>query len=87
MTNAKAIEVLKSECYVLPFLDGDRAALINTALDVAIEALKAQKVGQWITLQDEYGDIVEAVCSCCNQNGNHEWAFCPKCGAKMEGQE
>lgn len=87
MTNDKAMEVLKSECYVLPFLDGDRAALINTALDVAIEALKAQKVGQWITLKDEYGDIVEAVCSCCDNNGNHKWAFCPHCGARMEGQE
>lgn len=39
MTGEKAIEVLKSECYVFPFLNGDRAALINTALDVAIEAL------------------------------------------------
>lgn len=44
----KAIEVIKSECYVLPFLDADRATLINTALDVAIEAIKAQKVGKWI---------------------------------------
>lgn len=40
MTREKAIEVLKYECYLLPFLDGDRATLINTALDVAVEALK-----------------------------------------------
>lgn len=44
----KAIEVIKSECYVLPFLDGDRATLINSALDMAIEAIKAQRTGKWI---------------------------------------
>jgi len=44
----------------------------------------AEKVGHWITLKDEYGDVTEAVCSCCDKNGNHKWAFCPNCGAKME---
>lgn len=41
------------------------------------------KMGRWIILKDEYGDVVEAVCSCCDENGNHKWAFCPHCGAKM----
>ena len=46
------------------------------------------KTGRWITLKDEYGDIHEAVCSCCDSNGNHKWNYCPNCGAKMvEPQE
>ena len=42
-----------------------------------------QKMGRWAILKDEYGDVCEAVCSCCDKNGNHKWAFCPYCGAKM----
>lgn len=45
----------------------------------------ARKVGEWIVLRDEYGDIVEAVCSCCDANGNHKWEFCPHCSAEMRG--
>lgn len=44
------------------------------------------KMGRWIIGKDEYGDIYEAVCSCCGINGNHKWAYCPNCGAKMEVQ-
>ena len=40
MTREKAIEVIKSECYVFNPLNLDRTTLINTALDVAIESLK-----------------------------------------------
>lgn len=60
MTNAKAIEVLKSECYVLPFLDGDRATLINTALDVAIDALK----NKWIPVSDRVPEDDRLVIVC-----------------------
>lgn len=42
------------------------------------------KAGRWVILRDEYGDVTEAVCSCCDKNGNHKWAFCPNCGARME---
>lgn len=60
MTNKKAMEVLKSECYVLSFLDGDRAALINTALDVAIEALK----DKWIPVSDRVPEDDRLVIVC-----------------------
>ena len=44
--------------------------------------------GKWITLKDEWDDIVEAVCSVCDSNGYHKWKYCPNCGAKMfESQE
>jgi hypothetical protein len=65
MTNKKAMEVLKSECYVLPFLDGDRAALINTALDVAIEALKSR----WIPVSDRVPEDDRLVIVCT------EWGY------------
>lgn len=45
--------------------------------------IPAEKIGRWAILKDEYGDIVEATCSNCKENGNHEWAYCPHCGAKM----
>jgi hypothetical protein len=45
------------------------------------------KIGRWAILKDEYGDIVDAVCSCCDEHGNHEWTFCPHCGARMEVED
>lgn len=39
MTREEAIDVIKSECYVFNPLDFDRSTRINTALDMAIEAL------------------------------------------------
>lgn len=45
------------------------------------------KIGRWAILKDEYGDIVDAVCSCCDEHGNHKWTFCPHCGARMEVED
>ena len=42
MTNKEAKEIIKSECYVFNPLDFDRSTKINTALDMAIEALEQQ---------------------------------------------
>ena len=46
-----------------------------------------RKKGKWIVLKDEYGDICEAICSCCEDNGNHRWKYCHTCGAEMESEE
>ncbi len=43
-----------------------------------------RKKGRWITFEDDWGDITEAVCSCCNANGHHKFRFCPHCGAEMD---
>ena len=49
MTVEKAIEILKSECYVFNPLNFDRTTLINTALDIAIKALEQEpRKGHWI---------------------------------------
>lgn len=54
----------------------------------ALQPVKPQqKTGKWITLKDEYGDIHEAVCSCCDKNGNHKWAYCPNCGSYNGGEK
>ena len=45
-----------------------------------------RKKGKWIVLKDEYGDICEAICSCCEDNGNHKWKYCHNCGAEMESE-
>ena len=42
MTNKEAISVIKSECYIFNPLDFDRTTRINTALDMAVEALEKQ---------------------------------------------
>jgi len=46
-----------------------------------------RETGRWVILRNEYGDIVEAVCSNCHMNGRHEWAYCPHCGADMRGDK
>lgn len=50
-----------------------------------IQEMRAElsKTGKWIVLRDEYGDIVECVCSECSGNGREEWGWCPHCGMKM----
>ena len=43
MTKKEAIEIIKSECYIFNPLDFDRSTKVNTALDMAIEALEKQE--------------------------------------------
>lgn len=61
--------------------NGQRDFLINYIKQ--LPPIMPVKIGHWITLKDEYGDVTEAVCSCYGENGNHKWAFCPHCGVKM----
>ena len=68
-TAEEAKEIIKSECYIFNPLDFDKSTKINTALDMAIEALEKQdRIAQilddcdlletWETL-DDY-DLLEA---------------------------
>lgn len=47
MTNAKAIEVIRENCYVFNPMNLDRTTLVNTALDTAIKALEAPPNDNW----------------------------------------
>ena len=42
MTREKAISIIKSECYIFDPLNLDRSTMVNTALDIAIKALKKE---------------------------------------------
>lgn len=40
MTNEEAVKAIKSECYVANLMNLDRTRMVNSALDVAIQALE-----------------------------------------------
>ena len=42
MNREDAINIIKSECYIFNPLSFDRTTMVNTALDIAIEALEKQ---------------------------------------------
>lgn len=63
----------------------DEGKIINFTKLMQLPPVTPQpKTGHWIVLKDEYGDIHEAICSNCDDNGNHKWKYCPNCGVKME---
>lgn len=87
-------EAVKSAlCKLCGDKNKNRCSFVNGDCDI-LKVIKAlppvtsrSKMGHWITLKDEYGDVVEAVCSCCDKNGNHKWSLCPYCGAIMVEQQ
>ena len=54
MTREEAVNIIKSECYVFNPLDFDKSTRINTALDMAIEALEQESITD--KLRDEIMD-------------------------------
>ena len=79
----------KSTLLTLKHLFEDEQIL--KALDVAIECVSAERVGEWIWCGDK-GDS-RFMCSVCKSKENvptcmgepSVWGYCPNCGAKMEG--
>ncbi len=62
-------------------------SMLREAVDIAIEALKVQKVGHWIAKRDWL--CITHACSNCNKEfedvGETQAAnYCPICGARME---
>lgn len=81
----------------ITFDENGKAKLYDDTFDISIHCESEEeknkvleilnnkkKTGHWITAKDEYGDIYEAVCSCCDKNGVHKYNYCPWCGARME---
>ena len=62
MTNEEAIQTIKSECYISDLLDLDRTRMVNSALDKAVEALKAEPCEDCISRQAVI-DTIETDCS------------------------
>lgn len=44
MSREEAINIIKSECYVFNPLNFDRSTMVNTALDMAIQALEQEPI-------------------------------------------
>ena len=57
MTNEEAIKTIKYNCYVELMMDYDRGAMINTALDMARDALSKQIAKKWDVLKRNGDDI------------------------------
>lgn len=53
----EAIRVIKSECYISNLLNLDRTRMVNTALDKAVEALKAEPCEDCISREDVLKEI------------------------------
>lgn len=65
MTNEKATEIIKSECYVANLLDLEMTVNINIALDMAIKAL------------EQTSHLTDRPCSVCEyhtENGCSKWS-------------
>ena len=62
----EAIKIIKSECYISDLLDLDRTRMVNTALDVAIEALKQEP--KWIPVSERLPKVGEKVLCQCQAN-------------------
>ena len=57
------------------------------AVEVAIEALKEHKQGEWIWV-DNGNEVDKFCCSVCGNQSLWQFNFCPNCGARMkEGNE
>lgn len=53
--------------------------------DKAIEALKAQKLGEWVKFKDENG-YTKFMCSNCRfTRGRDKPKYCPNCGSNNRG--
>ena len=100
MTREEAIKILSScDGYGIPSgYNGGYAEAIN----IAIEALKVEPVkhGHWITkfwsadITTDNVSYLSAKCSACGKRmyfvtsiAHLPWAYCPKCGAKMDEEE
>lgn len=81
MTRDEAIEILESVSFFAPS-DID----VDTALDMAIEALE-RKRGEW--LGKPFGGYSTVRCSVCRSaflENSGMWNYCPNCGADMRGE-
>ena len=85
MTREEAIRRIKNHIHILFKQEPFRTRHLQEALEMAINALKAQKHGRWMNIPDkpEWGQKMCSVCGdyfCCQAN------YCPNCGAKMDGE-
>lgn len=85
MTNQEAINELEK------LVDGvDLLVYTNKkmyALNMAINALKAQKTSKWVKQAPYPLMVSEFACDNCWHGTNERTRYCPECGARMEVEE
>ena len=79
MTREEAIKYIKA---MNDSLDTLSESQLMIALDMAIEALKEPKKGEWKRCKGSFGFPLHE-CSNCGFCGNQLWHFCPNCGTLM----
>lgn len=92
VTREEAIRILRDSKPSTSMKEGevfDRVVNVNIAIDMAIEALKEQKVGRW-----KAKDFHTCYCTNCNFTFDimkcdfmDKMMFCPNCGAIMGADE
>lgn len=102
MTREEAIKLIEyiSTAFVPTDMYGDYddPRPYEEALDMSIEALKTEQIGEWVRKEKEINDCdghrayYWYECSVCGANPpkdtwKNEWHsnFCPSCGARMKG--
>lgn len=75
------------ELYKLPCVHGAEGTWIclkdiHIAPTVDAELVKH---GEWVPKITDYGTMVFR-CSACRRFSDINWAYCPKCGTKMDGE-
>ena len=87
MTAREAIEVIKSECYVVNALNFDRTTMVNTALDIAVKSLEQEPVidkiraeienhrrkTMYIDYYDLVGDCLDIIDKCRQKVSDKKW--------------
>ena len=88
MTKEEAIEYLEKLYMIADITDEygymDDTEPYETAIDMAVEALKERKIGKWISRKNELKHQDWWMCSECSGQFDYKWKYCPNCGVKME---
>lgn len=93
MTKEEAINILTREIDEDPFIRTEYREQVHEALNMAVEAIKAQKVGHWITQWNVTHQKEYYYCSECREEFSYDgetgikmndYSFCPNCGAKLK---
>lgn len=71
------------EPYVCPVCD--YRELIDEILDAPTVEAETVKHGEWIPKITVLGTMIFR-CSACQKFSDVHWAYCPQCGAKMDGE-
>lgn len=74
-----AVHTIGEEPFIMSLDDG---TAVYEAIDI-IQQSQPQRTGHWIEDDDE----MFVICSECGEKNDYTSAYCPDCGARMEGEK